>query len=289
MSTDKKMIAIATDFMGSDGDPEAAMQHIARAGFTHLHWCHQWCTDHYYSDREIAKIAIYLQNTGLKLLDIHGSDGGGMNGLCSWYSCDETYRQAGVDLVLNRLRMHAMLKGEGTLMMHIPYVRVGDDEARKRKVWKHIDALRRSLDELVPASLALGIPLALENMACDTFEVLSKLFEEYPAEAVGLCYDSGHANIRDCNGEAHGIEHFEEHLGRLQALHLHDNDGSGDQHQPPFYGNVDWKRIASDIDRSAYKRVISFELSMRDPAPKEPAAFTRDAYERCLRVSNFLA
>lgn len=277
-------IAIATDFMGSSGDPEAAMQHIANAGFTHLHWCHQWNTDHLYSDREIAKIATYMKNTGLKLLDIHGSDGSASGGISAWYSCDETYRQAGIDLVLNRLRMHAMLRGEGTLMMHIPYVRVGQTEEQKAFVWKQIDALRRSFDILVPASIALGIPFALENLPGDTFEVLSALFKEYPAEAVGLCYDSGHANIRDCNGEAHGIELFEEHLDRLQALHLHDNDGSGDQHLPPFYGTIDWNRIAADLRKSVYRRPISFELSMREPAPVDPAAFTRDSYERCLRV-----
>ena len=34
-------IAIATDYKGSSGDPEDSLERIAKAGFTHLHWCHQ--------------------------------------------------------------------------------------------------------------------------------------------------------------------------------------------------------------------------------------------------------
>ena len=281
---DNVPLAVATDFNGSGGDPEEALRRIADAGFTHLHWCHQWNTDQLYSDWEIARIAGLLRRFGLKLLDIHGSDACAGGALRCWYSTDETYRRAGVELVLNRLRMHAMLRGEGTLMMHVPSMRADWSPDASPRVWRNVDALRRSLDEILPVARGLGIPLALENMPGDTWEVLDRLFDETPPDLVGLCYDSGHANIDVPGHPADGIEHLERHLDRLQALHLHDNDGSGDQHLPPFYGSVDWPRIMDDIRRSAYKRVISFELAMRAPAPVEPAAFLADARERCLRA-----
>ncbi len=41
---DNAPLAVATDFNGSGGDPEPALRRIAEAGFTHLHWCHQWNT-----------------------------------------------------------------------------------------------------------------------------------------------------------------------------------------------------------------------------------------------------
>ena len=282
---DTTRLAVATDFNGSGGDPEEALRQIAEAGFTHLHWCHQWNTDHLYSDWEIARIAGLLRRFGLKLLDIHGSDACAGGALRCWYSTDETYRRAGVELVLNRLRMHAMLRGEGTLMMHIPSMRADWSPDARPRVWRNVDALRRSLDEILPVARGLGIPLALENMPGDTWEVLDRLFDETPPELVGLCYDSGHANIGVRGRPADGIEHLERHLDRLQALHLHDNDGTGDQHRPPFYGTVDWARLVSDIRRSAYPRMLSFELSMREPCPTEPAAFLADAFERCRRVA----
>jgi sugar phosphate isomerase/epimerase len=283
---DNVPLAVATDFNGSGGDPEEALRQIAEAGFTHLHWCHQWNTDHLYSDWEIARIAGLLRRFGLKLLDIHGSDACAGGALRCWYATDESYRRAGVELVLNRLRMHAMLRGEGTLMMHVPGITPWNDTPEGREgVRPRVDALLRSLDEILPVARGLGIPLALENMPGDTWEVLDRLFDETPPDLVGLCYDSGHANIEVKGRPADGIEHLERHLDRLQALHLHDNDGSGDQHRPPFYGTVDWPRLVADIRRSAYPRMLSFELAMREPCPTEPAAFLADAHERCLRVA----
>ena len=278
-------LAVATDFNGSGGDPEVPLRAIADAGFTHLHWCHQWNTDHLYSDWEIARIAGLLREFGLKLLDIHGSDACAGGALRCWYSPDETYRRAGVELVVNRLRMHAMLRGEGTLMMHIPSMHADWSPDARPRVWRNVDALRRSLDEILPVARGLGIPLALENMPGDTWEVLDRLLDETPPDLVGICYDSGHANIDVQGHPADGIEHLERHLDRLQALHLHDNDGTGDQHRPPFYGTVDWPRLVSDIRRSAYPRMLSFELAMREPCPTEPAAFLADAFERCRRVA----
>ena len=283
---DRVQLAVATDFNGGGGDPETPLRQIAEAGFTHLHWCHQWNTDHLYSDWEIARIAGLLRRFGLKLLDIHGSDACAGGALRCWYSPDETYRRAGVELVLNRLRMHATLRGEGTLMMHVPGITHWNETPEGREaVRPRVDALRRSLDELIPVARDLGIPLALENMPGDTWEVLDRLFDETPPDLVGLCYDSGHANIVVKDRPADGIEHLERHLDRLQALHLHDNDGSGDQHRPPFYGTVDWPRLVADIRRSAYPRMLSFELAMREPCPTEPAAFLADAYDRCRRVA----
>ena len=125
-------LAVATDFNGSGGDPEPALRQIAEAGFTHLHWCHQWNTDHLYSDWEIARIAGLLRRFGLKLLDIHGSDACAGGALHGWYSTDECYRRAGVELVVNRLRMHAMLRGEGTLMMHVPAITPWNDTPEGR-------------------------------------------------------------------------------------------------------------------------------------------------------------
>ena len=278
-------IAIATDYKGSSGDPEDSLERIAKAGFTHLHWCHQWNTDHFYTDMEIAKIARMLRNTGLKLLDIHGSDGGAGGLICSWYAPDEVYRRQGVDLAMNRIRMLAMLRGEGTLMMHLPFLTADATESGRAAALRCVDALRRSLDEILPASQALGFPIAMENFPGDTFEILSTLFDEYPADALGLCYDSGHGNIVHNGRAARGLEHLERHLDRLQALHLHDNDGSGDQHKLPFEGNIDWKRLADDIRRSAYARVVSFELSMANtPFKDDPDGFLKDAFARCSKV-----
>ena len=107
----------------------------------------------------------------------------------------------------------------------------------------------------------------------------------------GFCFDSGHANIRlrEQSAECEKYKH------RICSVHLHDNDGSGDQHQAPFYGTVDWEKTAKLLDSSAYTGVLNFELHIQKtnfydpayPAVNQPseAAYMADIRERCFRFA----
>ena len=114
--------------------------------------------------------------------------------------------------------------------------------------------------------------IALENMAGDDWEMLDTLLPEYDPGYLGLCYDSGHANL---NG--YGFTHLERFKERLIAVHLHDNDGSRDQHKIPFTGTVDWTNLASMIASSAYKQCVNLEVVMRESGYKDEAAFLEHA------------
>lgn len=271
-------IAVNTDYAGSTGSPEKRLANMARAGFTHVHWCHQWNTDFAYMDSEISQIHKWLKQDGLTLLDIHGSVGPEKN----WFSTEEYQRQAGRDLVANRMRMLRALEGTGTVMMHIPGYRSVTSEVEKPFIEKSVDALRKSLDELMPLSQELHVPIAVENMPYDSFIIIEKLLSEYPAECLGLCYDSGHGHLFDNKG----LDHLDHNKNRLLALHIHDNNGTGDQHQPPFYGTLEWERFASILRASNYPREISFELAIRNtPFAENHEAFMDDAYARCLKFA----
>ena len=100
-------IALNTDFLTSRLSPEKYLRLTSEAGFTHLHWCHQWNTDYLYSASEIDQYKKWLKQYGLKLLDIHGS----MGQEKLWYSTEEYQRKAGVELVLNRIIMLDELEG----------------------------------------------------------------------------------------------------------------------------------------------------------------------------------
>lgn len=280
-------IAINTDFLGGTGSPEPRLKAIAEAGFTHLHWCHQWNTDFLYSSSELKQYGEWLREFGLHLLDIHGSAG---QEKC-WCSTVEYQREAGVELVVNRIIMLHELGGTGSLMMHIPAFRDLEDYDPAPAA-RQFEALRRSLDELLPVLEKYAVRIAVENMRNDTFEILAKVMNDYPEKYLGITYDSGHGNI----GSGKGMDRLEPLKNRLQALHLNDNDGSGDQHQAPFYGTVDWQRMVKILAGSSYKgRPLSFELSMprspfyeaeleRDQKPEKIRAFLADAYERCEKV-----
>ena len=280
-------IALNTDYYAGTGSPELPLRYLAEAGFTHVHWCHQWCTDFLYGKAELDAIGGWMRELGLTLLDIHGSAG---NEKC-WFSPVEYQRRAGVELVRNRLEMFTELGGTGALMMHVPFLRSGQDETEQKLMRLRFDALRRSLDELLPEMKHRNIPIAVENMWADNWEMLNALLDAYPPELVGITYDSGHGN----SDALKQLELLNARRDRLMALHLHDNDGQGDLHQPPFYGTVDWDRLAEILADSSYRREPSFEIAMRntpffdseakEQKPESIRAFLENAMNCCSRFA----
>ena len=153
-------------------------------------------------------------------------------------------------------------------------------------------AQKRSLDELLPVLEKYNVRIAVENSWSDTFEFIQILMAEYLEKYMGITYDPGHGNIK----EAGGLDHVEPLKHRLQALHLNANDTSGDLHQPPLMGTVDWDRLARIIASSSYTdRPSSFELSMYNTPYFKPELpknqnlesireFLADACSRCVKV-----
>lgn len=75
---------------------------------------------------------------------------------------------------------------------------------------------------------------------------------------VGICFDSGHYHV-----------HFDDDLdfskfkNRIFAVHLHDNDKSGDLHLIPFDGTLNWESVVKNLKDSNYNGPITMELCYR--------------------------
>ena len=108
------------------------------------------------------------------------------------------------------------------------------------------DRLQRTIDDLLPALHRNGISLAMENSgeSPDIIRRLTGLAASYQDEAVGLCFDSGHANCYQ-NGIEKTLLVMREHI---VTCHLHDNHGSFDDHNPPGDGNTDWQQLTRLLD-----------------------------------------
>ena len=199
---------------------------------------------------------------GLKLLDLHGSMGREKN----WTSEREYERLAGVELVKNRIEMAARLQSD-VIIMHVP-------------AWPACDSLRRSLDELAEFARERGVRIAIEN---GDFAAIRNLLSEYDQSYLGLCYDSGHGNV---GGD--GLDQLASLKERLISVHLHDNDGSGDQHNLLFSGTINWERLAGIIAGSAYKKCVSLEVSMRNSGVEDEIEFLGLAFETGIRFSKMI-
>lgn len=249
------MLSVTTDYKADVGSPEPYLRRIADHGFTHVHWCHQWDTDFLYARSEVEQIAAWLSELGLGVTDLHASDGREKR----WVSREEWAREAGVELVRNRIEMAARL-GTDVIIMHMG--RVPDEGPEAGIYW---ESLWRSLDALTPALRACGVRIALEN---GVFRHIRTVLDRYPADLVGLCYDCGHGNM---SGD--GLDETAALGDRLISLHLHDNNGGGDQHNPLFSGTVDWARLAGIIAGSGYGKWINMETTIHNSGFDDEDAF----------------
>ncbi len=282
-------LSVSSNLFSSAGDPEDALRRISETGFTHLLWCHHWNSDFAYGRHELAAIKTMLKTYNLKLQDVHGC----ANAEKSWFSALEYQRRAGIELIENRLQMMQYLEASGVLVMHQPRIKADSTPEEIAYKRRQFDSLRRSMDEVIPVLEKYDAMIALENMPGDTWEFLSYLLDNYPRERFGFCFDSGHANI---NLRPQWAE-CAKYKDRICAVHLHGNDGGGDQHLAPFYGSADWENIADILNSSAYKGVLNFELHIQKTAfftpelspDKQPLqktnAYLQDTFERCCRFA----
>jgi sugar phosphate isomerase/epimerase len=92
---------------------------------------------------------------------------------------------------------------------------------------------------------------------------LVRLIEATDAERLGICFDTGHLAVIRTRWPAHAQSEYDFVLGArkyLKALHLHDNDGAGDQHMLPFEGGaVDWGGLCAGLREIGYSGTLNFE------------------------------
>lgn len=150
---------------------------------------------------------------------------------------------------------------------------LGSEEAE----WEQTE---RFLHFLAPMAKELGITVCIENLyssmgghivegpCCNvrkSVERIDRMNNQYGAEVLGFCFDTGHASLV-------GLD-FEEFIStldfRLKVLHIHDNDGAGDLHQIPFTfsktrenrASTDWDGFLRGLHTVGFDRVLSFETA----------------------------
>lgn len=150
---------------------------------------------------------------------------------------------------------------------------LGSEEAE----WRNTE---KFLHSLAPMAKEMGITICIENLysslgghimegpCCDVrkaVERIDRFNEQYGAEVLGFCFDTGHANLVSID-----FEDFMTRLGkRLKVFHIHDNDGVGDLHQLPFTftktrenrPSTDWDGFVKGLRQIHFDGVLSFETA----------------------------
>ena len=136
------------------------------------------------------------------------------------------------------------------------------------------------LHTILPMAKEMGIAVCPENIyissgkhimegpCCNAglmAERIDRINDQYQAEVLGYCFDTGHANLVGID-----FEPFLRTLGsRVKVLHIHDNDGVADLHQMPFtftrtrenHPSTDWEGFLRGLKAIKFRGVLSFETA----------------------------
>ncbi len=164
-----------------------------------------------------------------------------------------------------------LIRAVGTHMSGVVYtvhpengdpVRVpGDDEAR-------IENCREGLKTLIEVVTPFDGRLAIENMRSREdnsnrtgmyTDQLTQIIDGLDPAVVGICFDTGHANISE---KVTVAKAFEQNAKRIIHVHYDDNRGIDDEHLLPGEGNIDFEAFFQAVRKSGYSEMIELEVKL---------------------------
>ena len=134
----------------------------------------------------------------------------------------------------NELNIKSMTIHPGLFSMAVPYM----EEKSMASAKKSLRTLDRISDEY-GVMLAVEIMPAFKFMLGQTAEEMQYLLD---GTNLGVCFDIGHANT---TGQIDEI--LSATRGRIVNFHVHDNDGTADQHLTIGDGNIDFKKYIPEL------------------------------------------
>ena len=100
------------------------------------------------------------------------------------------------------------------------------------------------LADLLEVASENKIVIAIENgfQPIDYPDVLHRYVDRYQTPFIGTCFDIGHSNVVSRRRGDTTDDYLKTLAPSMVVCHLHDNDGTGDQHKIPGDGTIDWAR-----------------------------------------------
>ena len=135
---------------------------------------------------------------------------------------------------------------------------------------------------LLPTAKECGVIITLENMPSHTKHIPCSSAEEWReyvdmmgSDHFAACMDTGHANMARCYTDMPVRYEADEYIrimgSRIKCIHVHDNDGHGDDHTilgTCTTGNIRWKPLLSSLREIGYTGNFNLEsdFAVRLPA-----------------------
>ncbi|MEI8229661.1 MAG: sugar phosphate isomerase/epimerase family protein [Candidatus Peregrinibacteria bacterium] len=197
-------------------------------------------------------------------------------------SANEAIRQRSITLVNNALAISASL-GAPVYSVHAGFVTDPTLDfvfPLPSSPQSAHEALRRFADSVrtvLPIAEQNGVKLLIENNVCEpknrgklllqTPEEFQEFFHMIFSPQLGILVDTGHLNVTAKTFGFDCMDFIDALSPKIGAFHLHDNDGSADQHRPVSAGG--W---VTDLLQQAQFRTIPWIVEAKFPGPELLAA-----------------
>jgi sugar phosphate isomerase/epimerase len=185
---------------------------------------------------------------------------------------DAGRRREALDMAAKAIKASEIF-GHRVLVLHC-----GFSEKKKSRDGKNLVG---SIRKLIEISRDYGVKLALEN-GPDSYGGVSsalEIIQEFDPESLGFCLDLGHANLEPGMNPARAIKR----IGlRLANLHVSDNYGKTDEHNPPGQGNIAWDKVGKKLGALSQPEVstgpppqLTFTFELADHDRGQPLTLER--------------
>lgn len=121
-------------------------------------------------------------------------------------------------------------------------------DLREKLLPPYMEALRKSLDDLLPEFKKAGVFLALENLpsfdAIPQPDEMEVLMRDYAGSNLRCWYDIGHGQVMENAGFGAMVETSRRLADSICGVHIHDVCGPAGDHQAPGMGGIDFGSIS---------------------------------------------
>jgi len=130
---------------------------------------------------------------------------------------------------------------------------------------------------LLPTAKEYGVTICLENLpwkpSIFPIEKVIEFVKDINDENLGICYDTGHANMLPCDPYAQVLA-----MGNLlKVMHCHDNNTEIDAHNMPRFGTFNWEAYMKGLKEIGFDGVISLEAVV-------PLSLSKDVLKKQRRI-----
>lgn len=131
----------------------------------------------------------------------------------------------------------------------------------RRRYWGdndgYVQRAAETFRSLIDLTEPFGCTIALENIYETEPTLLRAIIDTVDSPRFGHCFDAGHFNIF---GQQYGVERWFDVMGDvINHLHLHNNDGTDDQHNGMTTGTFDYEAFFPLLARHGVDPVMTIE------------------------------